>query len=326
MLQVPRPGWISTVLFVLGVVSGACSDVDPHRPAHQAESRPLGSEPPASARPRERQLVLLHASAGGGVLLWGLPAGRSAPETGQQPTYRLRFTSARAASVYGPPGVAVAGDPEVLDAVVSPAGDRVAAVLAGDRRLIIAETGGIPLWRRAGGAAGLAFSPDSRLLAHACAAADTGAAPWESDICLLDLRQDRPSSRRLVRLPGPQGQPSFAADGETVLFVSGHTGLASIWSVSLAGGARPVQLTNVGLGPCEGPGPRFVPVPATLRGALAMGQHLVYDSGRAVISVRQGQVRSLAPGGALVALAGRPGAALLIWQDGADLRRMEVEP
>jgi len=201
--------------------------------------------------------------------------------------------------------VAVAGDPEVLDAVVSRAGDRVAAVLAGDHSLVVAGAQGGIIWRRAGADAGLAFAPDGKQLAHACAAGGAEAA-WETDICLLDLRDG--SHRRLFRLDGPQGQPSFSADGRAVLFVSGHTGVAAVWSVGLAGRAPPAQLTNMG----RGPGPRFVPVPATLRGALAVGRHLVYDTGRAVISVRRGRARSLAPGGALVVPAARPGTALLL--------------
>ncbi len=41
-------------------------------------------------------------------------------------------------------------------------------------------------------------------------------------------------------------RPAISGDGERVAFVSGKTGLASIWVVPFAGG-EPVQVTNVGV-------------------------------------------------------------------------------
>lgn len=42
-------------------------------------------------------------------------------------------------------------------------------------------------------------------------------------------------------------RPAISPDGEHVAFVSGLTGLASIWVMPFAGGEEPEQITNVGL-------------------------------------------------------------------------------
>lgn len=51
---------------------------------------------------------------------------------------------------------------------------------------------------------------------------------------------------RALTAEGTPDRPALSPDGETVVFVSGSTGLASLWAMPFQGGA-PVQLTNQGL-------------------------------------------------------------------------------
>lgn len=52
-----------------------------------------------------------------------------------------------------------------------------------------------------------------------------------------------------VRIAGPPApdRPAISPDGETIAFVSGVTGVASVWVTPFEGGVDPTQLTNVGL-------------------------------------------------------------------------------
>lgn len=75
-------------------------------------------------------------------------------------------------------------------------------------------------------------------------------------------------------------RPAISEDGETIAFVAGLTGIASVWTLPFDGSEDPVQHTNVGLhlvkrAPGQPP-PGFVPPPAT--GTLAFdGDHLVWE-------------------------------------------------
>ena len=72
-------------------------------------------------------------------------------------------------------------------------------------------------------------------------------------------------------------RPALSPDGETVAFVSGHTGIASVWVMPFAGG-EPIQLTNRDLTRIPGQAPEgFVPPPH--RGPLRFdGDRLVWES------------------------------------------------
>ncbi len=77
-----------------------------------------------------------------------------------------------------------------------------------------------------------------------------------------------------------RGRPerfALAPDGAELAFVSGASGLASLWSLPTAGG-EPRQLTNVGLRPTPGAAPAgFVPPPD--RGPPRfLGDHLVWTA------------------------------------------------
>lgn len=90
------------------------------------------------------------------------------------------------------------------------------------------------------------------------------------------------------RLLGPAEQPDRVAlspDGRHIAYVSGHTGLASVWVLDLNGG-EPVQLTNVGLRVAKGGRPDgFVPPPHLLPPVFD-GDRLTWDSPEGPQSVR----------------------------------------
>jgi hypothetical protein len=75
--------------------------------------------------------------------------------------------------------------------------------------------------------------------------------------------------------PGPDDQPLLLDDERSIVFVSGRTGVASLWRVSVDGSAL-AQLTNVGLR-VGALGDTFVPPPA--RQMTQDGDAVVYDDG-----------------------------------------------
>lgn len=79
----------------------------------------------------------------------------------------------------------------------------------------------------------------------------------------------------IASAPGPDDQPVLLDDGHTVVFVSGRTGVASLWRVDVDG-TRLQQLTNVGVkvGQLDD---AFVPPPA--RTLEADGDGVRYDDG-----------------------------------------------
>jgi Tol biopolymer transport system component len=95
-----------------------------------------------------------------------------------------------------------------------------------------------------------------------------GASPGESDLQLLRDGSARP----LVPAPGPDDFPTALPDGR-IAFVSGRTGLASLWVVDPVGQSLQ-QLTNVGRTRVD---ESFVPPP--LREVRVDAEALFYDPG-----------------------------------------------
>jgi len=83
----------------------------------------------------------------------------------------------------------------------------------------------------------VSFAPDGTSLVYA--REERG----QSDLWRLALPDGEPE--RLLAWPSSEDRPAHGPDGELV-FVSGVTGLAALWSLDLATGATR-QLTNVGL-------------------------------------------------------------------------------
>ncbi len=113
--------------------------------------------------------------------------------------------------------------------------------------------------------------------------AQRGEEPGESDLQLLGDRGPVP----LAPAPGPDDFPIALPDGR-VAFVSGRTGLASLWVVDpTSGEAR--QLTNVGR---DGVDDQFVPPPH--RDVRVDATSLSYDAGEGVryrVDHRSGDVQ-----------------------------------
>jgi len=108
----------------------------------------------------------------------------------------------------------------------------------------------------------LAFSPDESLLIYARRTPHN-----EADLWQVALRDGVPEAPRpLLQWPGTEDRPVVSPAGDRVAFVSGRTGIASIWLLDLET-AETRQLTNVGLDEApRAPGspPRgFVPPPDT---------------------------------------------------------------
>ncbi len=106
--------------------------------------------------------------------------------------------------------------------------------------------------------------------------------PGDTAIAITDLAGVR---RILADGDGVDDRPAISPDGKTVVFVSGRTGIASLWRTTLEGEA-PVQLTNLGLESLvraeddESDPAGFVPPPvAHDRIEWVDADHLRYDSG-----------------------------------------------
>ena len=258
--------------------------------------------------------LLLSASRGADLVVVGRPRVSPPPEVTVLPAYTLFVVEAASGRVRP-----VEHPLPATDAAISLDGERLAIVQT-DGVLLEGPTAGPyrVVARRA--LPGLAHAPDGRTLVYVC-----GQLHPESDLCLADLSSGR--RRRLWTSPGPDDRPSFAADGSRVLFARSHRGVAGLTSVSPSGNASPRRITNGGLSANDIVGPRFVPLPVGPRGAVwPRSSALVFDSGEAVVSVRDGKVRSLAPSGALVAPAHRADEAVLVTVSDGQLRRREVRP
>lgn len=272
--------------------------------------QPLTSQRPAAlaAADAPEQVTLLHGTAGGRVLLLGLPGAAPTAESEQQPGYRLRM-----ARQGGPPRPLLAGDPLVLDAAISASGELVAVVRM-DRRLQLVRVADAPASGRtlaARAAPGLAFAPHGRALAHVCADQEP-----ETDICLTHLPGGE--TRRLSTAAGPDNRPGFSADGRRVFYVGSVGGVASLLVADLGRGhSAPLAATPPG-----------APMPVGPRGPLDPGEggSLVFDTGQAVVALTGGHVATLAPAGTLV-LPGRGKArvALVRWSGGRAVVR-QVRP
>lgn len=70
----------------------------------------------------------------------------------------------------------------------------------------------------------------------------------------------------------------LSEDGRHVAWVSGHTGLASVWVSEVRAGAEPIQVTNVGIEPTPGRAPDGWTPPPHDDSLHFEGDHLVWDS------------------------------------------------
>lgn len=169
----------------------------------------------------------------------------------------------------------------------------------GDGYLLV-RVDGVLVYRRADGderrltenvRGDLASAPDGALVAYTRAGDDVH--DGETAVEVVDAQG---VVRRLADDLGVDDRPTFSPDGRTVVFVSGRTGIASLWRTTVDG-APPVQVTNVGiaLGKRDGPPDGFVPPP--VRGDLVewlSNDELRYDAGDGemwVVDVKSGAAR-----------------------------------
>ncbi|MCB9687201.1 MAG: hypothetical protein H6735_19330 [Alphaproteobacteria bacterium] len=97
-------------------------------------------------------------------------------------------------------------------------------------------------------AEGVDTPPDQITVTRTSASGRSVVAGWEEEALgsrLLAVERDG-TSWTLVDASWNADRPALSADGTRVAFVSGRTGLASVWIVPFEGG-EPRQLTNVGL-------------------------------------------------------------------------------
>lgn len=88
----------------------------------------------------------------------------------------------------------------------------------------------------------LAFSADSRQLAFSQRRDD-----GDADLMLVSVPPNG-EARPVVEWIGSEDRPSFSPEGMRLAFVSGRTGIASVYIVDLnSAGSEPVQITNAGL-------------------------------------------------------------------------------
>lgn len=82
-----------------------------------------------------------------------------------------------------------------------------------------------------------------------------------TELVAIEHRSDGDRERVLVGGSAMPDRAALSPDGTVVAYVSGVSGVASVWTVPFAGGA-PLQRTNVGLArPRGGPPPGFVDPP-----------------------------------------------------------------
>ncbi|MBS2032977.1 MAG: hypothetical protein JST54_34210 [Deltaproteobacteria bacterium] len=105
------------------------------------------------------------------------------------------------------------------------------------------------------------------------------------DTDLVMLPVEGGPTRVLAAFPGSsESRPIFTPDNRAVIFVSGKSGLASLWRVELASGVT-TQLTNIGMRGGHGIPVGFVPPPSEMALAQWDGETLLYVASGQTIRV-----------------------------------------
>jgi hypothetical protein len=95
-----------------------------------------------------------------------------------------------------------------------------------------------------------------------------------------------------VRIGGTANpdRPAISPDGQTIAFVTGVSGVASVWIMPFAGGENPTQLTNVGVEVGKrapgAPPAGFVPPPVAADGLEFAGDWLGWEGPDGPVTVR----------------------------------------
>lgn len=90
---------------------------------------------------------------------------------------------------------------------------------------------------------------------------------------------------------GPISDPVVSPDEQSVIYVSGRTGIVSFWKTDRAG--HHTQLTHKGLAPGQGRPVGFIPTPTGRYPVLWAGTWLVYDGGEALWALREDGTQSI---------------------------------
>ncbi len=144
----------------------------------------------------------------------------------------------------------------VLRAVFEPRSRRI-LVWTREMELLLLDERGQSATRLAADAGTPAFSPDGRRIAYAALPAGwrPGTAPGVVELRVLERAT---GASRTLTAGYADAEPIWTPDGRTVLFLSGRTGLLSLWKVAADGRALR-QVTNAGVRATD---PDFVPSPA----------------------------------------------------------------
>lgn len=228
-------------------VVGCRSEGEPERSvARKASVADMWLEASVRLQVTDARHRILDWAPGRGVIM-GLvtrPGRRDSGDPGVMMVARLGGTQTPATDAF------------VKDALFGPASSMFYLDLSGrlwhaeaNRRTLIDDR----VWR------GASLSPDGRLLVYV-----RETRPFFTEIRLYDL--DTSYRRRtLVAGPAVNDRPAFTSDGSSVVYVSGQTSVASLWTVPVSGGPA-AQVTNVGLRSGRGrPPDGFVPVPVGVR-------------------------------------------------------------
>jgi len=100
----------------------------------------------------------------------------------------------------------------------------------------------------------------------------------------LLVRNLQNGKERAIVSQGPMSDPVFNEKGDAIVYTSGATGIASLWKVKLSG--PKTQITNAGMTPGGGRPKGFIPPPTGRYPVLWHSGWLVYDSGEALLAIR----------------------------------------
>lgn len=202
------------------------------------------------------------------TILIGKNAEYGPPESDKQATYELWMLDIQTKTE-----TRIKTQERVIEASLSPVGGRIACITESYTLWVTDSSGEHAIKLYEGVVSGGAWSPDGSKLAFA-AENPLDKIP-NPDIFVAETKQNSVLTQLTTHI-SDDDIPAWSPDGRQILFVSGRTGIASLWIIQVDG-SNLRQVTNKGIHGGQGTPPEgFIPVPVFDKAIVWPDQGKIY--------------------------------------------------